>query len=452
MVLVGGPAAPYSRALRVARHLAAAGFDVEIAAIAVPGLSTEDVVGDVTVRRYRPRGLWAVLGWSRGFRRWPHPSAATPPPGRTVAEPAADGGEAPGRSWADRLARVVMAIVGPLAAVRRWVFWPHAVRGWWAVLSRELAPADLYHACGVLTIRPALEARRRTPSGPSGGPARVIYDAVDDALSGNAAREMPPPVRAWHRRREDRWARQADGILTVNPALAARFVQRWGRDVVVLPNVPDLPDVDLVARRPDRIRRALGLETDRPIVLFQGRLGPGLGIEALEEAVSSLSGVVLVLLGFGVGYEAVRRRDEHPRYLGRHFTVPAVAPDEVLLWTASADVVAVPLPPISANQRLSTPNKFWEAIVVGTPVVVPAGLTVLAELVRAHDLGVVARSERAPDLAEALRSVLERPIEARAAWRRRIAAAAAREFDPKPAWDRYRSLVADLVGPGADDG
>jgi hypothetical protein len=38
VVLVGGPAAPYSRAIRIARALAAEGFDVEIAAIAAPGL------------------------------------------------------------------------------------------------------------------------------------------------------------------------------------------------------------------------------------------------------------------------------------------------------------------------------------------------------------------------------------------------------------------------------
>ncbi len=38
VVLVGGPAAPYSRAIRIARALAAEGYAVEIAAVAAPGL------------------------------------------------------------------------------------------------------------------------------------------------------------------------------------------------------------------------------------------------------------------------------------------------------------------------------------------------------------------------------------------------------------------------------
>ncbi|MDQ1323839.1 MAG: hypothetical protein QG587_1174, partial [Chloroflexota bacterium] len=37
VVLVGGPARPYSRALRIARTLAGEGYDVEIAAISVSG-------------------------------------------------------------------------------------------------------------------------------------------------------------------------------------------------------------------------------------------------------------------------------------------------------------------------------------------------------------------------------------------------------------------------------
>lgn len=448
VVLVGGPAAPYSRALRVARELSAEGFEVEIAAVAAAGLPEVERQGPATIRRYRSRGPWSILGWSRRLRDGARSA------GRTEFSAAGQNRIRPSCSWrasGSWLARAVRLAVEPALVLRRWLLWPHAVRGWWAALGRDLRAADLYHACGALTVQPALAARRRYPRGPSGLPARVVYDVVDDALHGNAALGMPHLVRAWHARREAAWAAEADALLTVNAALADRLARRWGRPVGVLPNIPELPDVGLIGRPQDRIREALGLARTQPVVLFQGRLGPGLGIENLEEAVVRLSGVVLVFLGFGVGYDAVRARDEEPRFQGRHFTLPAVPPDEVLSWTASADAVAIPLPPISINQRLSTPNKFWEAVVVGTPVVVPAGLTVLADLVRAHDLGVVARSERPDDLAEALRAVLNRLAGERGAWRHRIAATVAREFDPRPKWDRYRATVARLVGP-ADGG
>ena len=81
-MLVGGPAAPYSRAIRIARALAAEGYDVEIAAMAAPGLPEREpvaparpgsvgepapdpsAVGQIEVRRYRPSGPWAIVGAS----------------------------------------------------------------------------------------------------------------------------------------------------------------------------------------------------------------------------------------------------------------------------------------------------------------------------------------------------------------------------------------------------
>src|SRR5688500_19963153 len=100
VVLVGGPAAPYSRAIRIARALAAEGYDVEIAAVARgdlldiesvepagPGSVGEPVpdpaaVGRIRIRRYRPSGVWAVFGVSE----------ATGPGGASAAGAAGTGG------------------------------------------------------------------------------------------------------------------------------------------------------------------------------------------------------------------------------------------------------------------------------------------------------------------------------------------------------------------------
>ncbi len=87
-----------------------------------------------SLRRYAPSGPWKVLGASE---------AAT----SARADVDGDLPPTPGR-------RVPLArrLASPFLSLRRWLFWPHAVRGWWATLARDLAPADLYHACGSLTI------------------------------------------------------------------------------------------------------------------------------------------------------------------------------------------------------------------------------------------------------------------------------------------------------------
>ena len=89
----------------------------------------------------------------------------------------------------------------------------------------------------------------------------------------------------------------------------------------------------------------------------------------------------LVLLGFGRGLGESQARDRDPRFAGRHVTLPPRPPDELLAWTAGADVALIAAPPISPNQRLSSASKFWEAIAVGTPIIVVRGLDTMAGII-----------------------------------------------------------------------
>jgi glycosyltransferase involved in cell wall biosynthesis len=405
--------------LRIARALDRAGYRVEIAAVATPDLPEREEDGPITLRRYRPSGPWASM-------------AATFRP----AVPRRRGGIL-GSPF-----RIARRLAG---ALRRWAFWPHTVRGWWATLERELEPADLYHACGSLAIAPALAARERDRA--AGRRSHVVYDAIDDVVEGNNFLGVPRPVRAVLARRERRWARSADARTTVNDALADNLVRRWDTDrPTVIPNWPERglgPDDPV----PDLLRERLGLSRSTRIVLFQGRLGPHLGTDEAAQAVLQVDDAVLCLIGFGRGYEASRARDAEPPFAGRHFTLPAVHPDELPGWTASADAVVVPLPPVSANQRASSPNKFWEAIAAGTPVVVAPGLDVMGGLVTTHDLGVVAASLRPDDLAAAIRRVVDVEPDVALARRRRIALVAATHFSWPVAEARYLDLIRTIAAP-----
>ena len=195
----------------------------------------------------------------------------------------------------------------------------------------------------------------------------------------------------------------------------------------------------------DLIRERLELPERTRIVLFQGRLGPNLGLDEAAEATLLLPEAAFVVIGFGRWAERSAARDTDPRFAGRHFTLPPVHPDELAAWTASADVSIVPLAPVSENQRLSTPNKFWESIIVGTPVVLGPGLPVMEAMVRKHDLGRVAASLAPADLAAAIGELLDRPTGERAAERKRIATLAQERFSWPATAARYRDLVAVTV-------
>jgi glycogen(starch) synthase len=128
----------------------------------------------------------------------------------------------------------------------------------------------------------------------------------------------------------------------------------------------------------DRLAVALGLSDGpgrRPIVLYQGAFRVDQGIEELvaatDEPAFISTGALAVFLGFGhleswLRAEAERRPD-------RIVVLPAVPEGELLDWTAGADIAFVGAPPRTVNQRLTLPNKLFQALMAGVPIVVGTG-------------------------------------------------------------------------------
>jgi glycosyltransferase involved in cell wall biosynthesis len=415
VVLVGNPARPYSRGLRIGRTLVAEGYQVEIAATAQDDAPEREEDGPIAIRRYRPIG--PLAGSAARYR----------PPDRARS------------ASGSKVTRVARSLRARLIA---WAFWPHTVRGWWAALERDLPPADLYHACGLLALPAALAARRRDHR--AGRTSRVIYDVIDITLESNNVLGLPRIVRALAAMRERRWARAADARIAVNEPFADRAVARWGlaERPVVVPNYPEPWTPPVVP--PDLIRTELGLAPDIRICLFWGRLGPNMGLAEAAEAVLAVPSAAMVVLGFGRGWDESVARDHEARFAGRHFTLPARHPDELPAWVASADVALITLPPSSYNQRYTTPNKFLEALTAGTPIVLGPDLPTMAAILEREDAGRGARSMAPDDIAAAIKAILDLPGGERVAWRARIAAVAHERYSWPEAAAAYRRVVADL--------
>ena len=180
------------------------------------------------------------------------------------------------------------------------------------------------------------------------------------------------------------------------------------------------------------------------ICLFWGRLGPYVGLDEMAEAVLLVPDAVLVVMGFGRGWEASVARDADPHYTGRHLTIPAVHPDELVSWVASADMAMVTLPPLSYNQRFTTPNKFLEALAAGTPIVLGPDLPTMAGILAEEEAGRVVASMAPADIAAAIRSIIELSEAERRAWRDRLAAVARERYSWPIAAKAYESVLATL--------
>jgi glycosyltransferase involved in cell wall biosynthesis len=280
---------------------------------------------------------------------------------------------------------------------------------WTDAVVRTAAATDVFHAQSLIALPVVRAAARRT-----GG--RFVYDVADYHTEAARIARMPWVVREVVRRRERGWARDAAGFLAVSDAVADLIARRFRveRPAVLLNCPPAWRPDEPGPPRSDRLRDAAGIARGRPIVLYQGGFSVDRGIEELlaaaeEPAVRDLDAAV-VFLGYGrlramIGAAASQRPD-------RVYLLPAVRVEDLLEWTAGADVSYVGQPPRTLNQRLNLPNKLFESLMAGVPVIVSQG-NEQCRLTRAEGVGLCCDIDSPRSIAEAAARLLGAPADER---------------------------------------
>lgn len=301
-----------------------------------------------------------------------------------------------------------------------------------AVASRP----DAIHAHDAAMLLPGLLAARRSG-------AKLVYDSHELATGvpyrGGA---WPAVVTAAERLGTPR----ADATITVSDGIAARLSARYRlrRPPAVVRNLPDLPPPGASPARD--LRRDLGIG-DAPLVLHQGAVAPGRGCEILLAALGLLPDVHVLFLGAaGPHAERLRALAVERGVAERTHLLGPVSPATLLSHTAQADVGVSLLQDNCENHRLALPNKLFEYVAAGLPVVV-SDLPEAARLVRQRGIGRCAVPDDPGSVAAALGETLARQDDE--VLRRRLANAASElswKTEKRRLLDLYESLTADGAG------
>jgi glycosyltransferase involved in cell wall biosynthesis len=343
----------------------------------------------------------------------------------------------------DRVGRGRFSIEVTLAWL---VIWRFAVGGWARAAARSAPPADVFHGHDLSALPAAIAAARR-----HGG--RVVYDSHEIFLDSGAYASRPAWIRRRLARREAAMLRQCVALVAVNDAVIEELGRRYELPDVTIAvhNCP--PRWDPPATPDGRLRHAVGVEADVPLALYHGSFGPERGFEQLAAAVlePGLERIHVAFLGYGSGRPRLEALAREPRFGGRIHVVDPVSPDELLPWVSGADVDVMALQPTTLNHRLSTPNKLFEAIAAGVPVVVSDFAPMRAIVVDDPDgpLGEVCDPTRPASIGAAILRVVAAPPAARVALRERCLSAARARWNWETESARlvalYRSLAEDVV-------
>ncbi len=226
----------------------------------------------------------------------------------------------------------------------------------------------------------------------------IVYDAHEsfpDMLAGS----VPGIVRRALFRLEDYLIRRVDLLITVGEKLRRNFAARGARRSATVGNWKRLEDYERSPAQNLALRRRLGIPGGALAVACITRLLPDRKIEELLDAVDQTPGVYAIVGGAGALEKLVRKRAAaNPRILYPGF-VPA---GDIPAYTCAADAVYYGFDPENPNARFSAPNKLYEALAAGKPLIT-GDFGEIADVVRAARCGFVLPRYS----AEAVRHALE---------------------------------------------
>jgi glycosyltransferase involved in cell wall biosynthesis len=194
--------------------------------------------------------------------------------------------------------------------------------------------------------------------------SRVVYDTHELETE----TQTSTGLRKWLAKKLERaLIGKTEAVIVVSESIA-----KWYRDtyrhpeVHVVRNVPDRRTG--AATGGDVLRNACGVDRKDLLFICQGMLDDGRGIPLILDAFARQSGDRhVVFLGYGPMTDLVKE------YAARHQNVhfhPAVPPHELLDYTSGADVGISLIENTSLSYYYSLPNKVFESIAAGVPVIV----------------------------------------------------------------------------------
>lgn len=268
------------------------------------------------------------------------------------------------------------------------------VRGTLAVLR---TPAEVYHAHDITALPAcymAAKLRRKL----------LIFDAHELPLVDPHVQRLRL-ITGLATRMLRLMLRSCAGIITVSPPLVRELQRRYGGPLAVL-----VRNIHTYEAPPptNHLRDYLNLGSDVRIALYQGFLQADRGLDILVRVAQHLtSSTHIVLLGKGPAAVAITAQIAELGVGDRITIVPAVPYADLLAWTASADIgLTIYQAEYSANVQVYLPNKLFEYLMAGLPVVASA-IEAVAEIVQTYDVGIIEPALEPAAVAQAIDRLLD---------------------------------------------
>ena len=200
------------------------------------------------------------------------------------------------------------------------------------------------------------------------------------------------------------YVKYADTII-VSGELDAEYIRQHlkrNEKPRVVMNVPPYSQPE----RTQKLREHFNIPAANPVMVYQGILLKGRGIEPMINALRLMPELHFCIIGDGPDRADVLLLAESCGVIRQVHFLGAVPNSELLAWTASADIGLCFVEAISFSYKLALPNKLFEYAMARIPALV-SDLPAMRKIVEEHPFGeIISSTSSSEGIVTAVKTVL----------------------------------------------
>jgi glycosyltransferase involved in cell wall biosynthesis len=205
---------------------------------------------------------------------------------------------------------------------------------------------------------------------------------------------------------ERRIIKSIDVLITVSEPIAGLYRQKY----------PHLQEIEVIRNLPKRIvpskshRGEYLPETNKKLILFQGHFKPGRGLFQMIEAMSFVKEAHLVMIGGGELEIEIRQKIEALDLQNNISIIGYIPTDQLISVTSGADLGVVLFEKTSLNYFYALPNKFFEYIMAGIPVLA-SNLETFTDYIEKYDVGMTVDPSNVQEISNSITKMMSSDLQ-----------------------------------------
>lgn len=296
------------------------------------------------------------------------------------------------------------------------LYWP--IWWSWVFIKLLLSNFDCVHAADFDTYLPSLCASKIKQK-------PIIYDIYDfypDIV------KLPSLIHSIFRRLDISLMNHANEVIIVDKCRINQVGKGSISDVTIIYNSPS----DYLCKH-----SYMPTSTDTLKIFYGGNLFPDRDVISMIYVADSIDSISLTLAGWGNRdiVEEIKHLADNREYVDFLGLIPY---SEVLFQSINSDILYALYDPAVPNNRLASPNKLFEAMMCGKPIIVNEGVAT-ADKVREENCGLVVPYGDYEALKEAVLTLKNNPE-----LRKELGENGRRAYETKYNWKIMEKRLLDL--------